>query len=390
MGALSLWTRTADGMLTSMKTTRASLKSTRSSARMAATTNATRDSSRVPASLRVAMVAFPGCQVLDVMGPLEVFSRTARWLKDHGHRRDDAYVVEILGVRRGPFAVSSGLRLYASRGFAEVRNGIDTLLVSGGKSSAEWCTHRPLLRWLQGQAKHVRRLGSVCTGAFFLAEAGLLEGRRATTHWASCAELAQRYPHVAVEPDTIYVQEGALYTSAGVTAGMDLALAMVEEDFGREVALAVARELVLFLRRPGGQAQFSAQLAVQLAEQPPLRNLQAWIGEHPEADLSIEALARRVAMSPRHFARVFTREIGVTPARYVTTIRVETARRLLEETTLDLQAIAAKTGLASPEVLRRSFLRLVGVPPGQYRERFTRSRPAAASRRPIALSRRTS
>ncbi len=167
----------------------------------------------------------------------------------------------------------------------------------------------------------------MCTGAYFLAEAGLLDGLRATTHWASCAELARRYPGVSVEPDTIFVREGYLYTSAGVTAGMDLALAMVEEDHGRDVALAVARELVMFLRRPGGQSQFSAQLKVQLAEHVPLQELQAYILEHPEADLSVPALARRVAMSPRNFARAFAREVGMTPARFVASARIETARR---------------------------------------------------------------
>jgi transcriptional regulator GlxA family with amidase domain len=335
------------------------------------------------------MVAFPGCQILDVTGPLEVFSRTSRWLEERGQRKVDAYRVEIVGIERGPFRVSSGLTLHADRGFAEVRDGIDTLLVAGGMSAEEWSRHRPLLRWLKRQSTRVRRLASVCTGAFLLAEAGLLEGRRATTHWASCADLAKRYPHVKVEADTIYVQEGSISTSAGVTAGMDLALAMVEEDFGRDVALAVARLLVLFLRRPGGQAQFSAQLQAQLAQQPPLRALQAWIGEHPEADLGIETLARRVNMSPRHFARVFTREVGTPPARYAAMVRVETARRMLEETTLAQQAIATRCGFAGPEVLRRSFLRLVGVSPGQYRERFTRSRPAAAARLPRAR-RRTS
>src|SRR5262249_1574814 len=217
-------------------------------------------------TLRVAALAFPDVQILDVTGPLEVFSRTARWLREHGHRSDDAYQVEILGTERGPFAASSGIKLIADRGFAEVKGGIDTLLIAGGRGVAHHLKDRSLARWIRAQARSVRRLASVCTGAFFLAEAGLLEGRRATTHWGCCSELARRYPGVRVEPDTIYVHEGSVWTSAGVTAGMDLALALVEEDYGREVALAVARELVVFLRRPGGQSQFSAQLAVQMAE----------------------------------------------------------------------------------------------------------------------------
>ncbi len=326
-------------------------------------------------TLRVAMLAYPDCQMLDVIGPLEVFSRTSRWLKDNGRRPDDAYRVEILGPRRGAFRASSGVRLYADRRFDEAGDEIDTLLIAGGRGMELHRRNPGLLRWIRREAGRVRRLASVCTGSFFLAEAGLLSGRRATTHWASCEKLAREFPDVRVEPDTIFVREGAIWTSAGVTAGMDLALALVEEDYGREIALAVARELVLFLRRPGGQAQFSAQLAVQLAEKEPLRDLQAWILDHPREDLSVETLARRVAMSPRNFARVFTREVGATPARFVTTVRVETARRLLEESSKGLEAVCSLSGLGTPESMRRAFLRTVGVAPGQYRERFNRRHP---------------
>ena len=335
-------------------------------------------------TLRVAALAFPDVQILDVTGPLEVFSRTSRWLRDHGHRSDDAYQVEILGIKRGPFPASSGIQLVAHRGYREVTGGIDTLLLSGGRGVAHHWKDRSLVRWVRGQSRSVRRLASVCTGAFFLAEAGLLDGHRATTHWGSCSELARRYPGVRVEPDTIYVHEGSIWTSAGVTAGMDLALAMVEEDFGRDVALAVARELVVFLRRPGGQAQFSAQLAVQMAEREPLQELQSYIVDHPHEDLSVPALARRVAMSPRNFARVFTREVGMTPARFVASARIETARRLLEESTEGLEAICAKSGLGTSESMRRTFLRFVGVAPGQYRERFNHSYPAPTGRRRVS------
>ena len=328
---------------------------------------------------RIAMLAYPDIQILDVVGPLEVFSRTARWLKDHGHRTDDAYVVEIIGLRRGPFAASSGLRLVADRAFASVTGGIDTLLIAGGRGMDRYRKHAPLLRWLRRQSQKVRRIGSVCTGAFILAEAGILHGRHATTHWGSCARLAETYPDVTVEPDRIFVREGSIYTSAGVTAGMDLALALVEEDFGREVALAVARELVLFLHRPGGQAQFSAQLAVQFAERQPLKELQAYILDHPGADLSIGTLARRAAMSPRNFARVFTREVGMTPARFVLSARVETARRLLEESSDSLEEICAQSGLSTTESMRRAFMSTVGIPPGQYRARFTRRQKRRAA-----------
>lgn len=327
------------------------------------------------------MLAFPEAQILDITGPLEVFARTSRWLKDHGRRQDEAYVVEIVAPRRGLFATSSGLRLHADRALSEVGRGLDTLLVAGGVGVRRWHDHPPLVRWLRRQAAHVRRLASICTGAFLLAEAGLLSGKRATTHWGSCEELARRYPDVRVEADRIYVREGSLSTSAGVTAGMDLALALVEEDHGRDVALEVARELVMFLRRPGGQSQFSAQLAVQMAGQEPLRELQAYVLEHPRDDLSVPTLARRVAMSPRNFARVFTREVGMTPARFVTSTRVETARRLLEETNESLESVCAMSGLGTLESMRRAFLHRVGVPPGQYRERFHAPPSPAVSRR---------
>ena len=327
------------------------------------------------------MLAYPGIQMLDVMGPLEVFSRTSRWLKDNGRRADDAYSLEILGLRRGPFRASSGLRVYADRRFDEAGRGIDTLLIAGGVGTERYRSNGAILRWLRRQAGWVRRIASVCTGAFFLAEAGLLKGRRATTHWASCERLARAFPEVSVEPDTIYVREGSVYTSAGVTAGMDLALAMVEEDQGRDVALAVARELVLFLRRPGGQAQFSAQLAVQFAEHEPLRDLQAHVLEHPGDDLSVETLARRAGMSPRNFARVFTRQVGTTPARFVTAARVETARRLLEDSAEPLETICSRSGLGTLESMRRAFLRIVGIPPGQYRARFNSRRTNAPQRK---------
>jgi transcriptional regulator GlxA family with amidase domain len=328
-----------------------------------------------PGTLRVAMLAYPGIQMLDVMGPLEVFARTSRWLRDDGKRQDDAYSLELVGLKRGVFRASSGLRLYADRRFDEVGRGIDTLMIAGGMGQEIYRGHVPLLRWIRRQAGWVRRLASVCTGAFLLGEAGLLKGRRATTHWRWCAHLASRYPDVRVEPDTIFLREGCIYTSAGVTAGMDLALAMVEEDQGRAVALAVARELVMFLKRPGGQAQFSAQLAVQLAETETLRSLQAYILDHPREDLAVDTLARRVAMSPRNFARVFTREVGTTPARFVTSTRVETARRLLEESAEGVKTICSMSGFATPEAMRRAFMRTLAIPPRVYRERFNRHQP---------------
>jgi transcriptional regulator GlxA family with amidase domain len=324
-----------------------------------------------PKPLRVAMLAYPDTQILDITGPLEVFARASRWMRDNG-RNGDAYTIEILGVGPGPIRTSSGMKLVADSSFADARGRIDTLLLAGGIGTAEAARNRALIRWIGRQSVRVRRLASICTGAFLLAEAGLLRNRAATTHWSACDRLATRYPEITVEPDRIFVKQGSLYTSAGVTAGMDLALALVEEDHGKDVALEVARELVLFLRRPGGQAQFSAQLAHQMSQREPLRELQTFILEHPEADLTIAALAHRAGMSPRNFARVFAREIGVTPARFVETARVQAARRLLEESNAGLKEISIATGLGTPESLRRSFLRRVGIPPHSYRERFHR------------------
>jgi transcriptional regulator GlxA family with amidase domain len=318
----------------------------------------------------IAMLAFPRVQPLDAVGPLEVFGRASRWLAERHPGRAPAYTLELLAPEAGPFPTSSRFALVADRAFGRVRGGVDTLLVAGGLGVRDLVGEPRLRRWLKAMAPRVRRLASVCTGAFLLADAGLLDGRRATTHWSACAELAERWPRVRVEADPIYVRDGRVYTSAGVTAGMDLALALVEEDHGREPALEVARELVLFLRRPGGQSQFSAQLQGQLADRAPLRDLQAYIVEHPSADLSVPALARRAAMSERNFARVFARELGASPGRFVERARVETARRLLEETALGVEEVAGRAGFGAAESLRRAFVRNLRVAPSAYRERF--------------------
>jgi transcriptional regulator GlxA family with amidase domain len=321
----------------------------------------------------VVFLAFPDVQVLDVTGPLEVFGRAARLLVERGLRRDLAYSVEIVAATAGPIKTSSGIRIVADRRYRDVRSGVDTLLVAGGRGARPAAQDAALCRWLARMAPRVRRLGSVCTGTFVLAAAGLLDGKRVTTHWASCDTLATQNPRVRVEPDPIFVRDGRLYTSAGVTAGMDLALAMVEEDFGRHVALGVARQLVMFLQRPGGQSQFSSQLAVQAADREPVRELVEWIADHLADDLSVSALAERIAMSPRHFARVFTSELHMTPARFVEVQRVEAARRRLEESSDGVERVAASCGFGGAEVMRRAFLRTVRVSPSDYRSRFRSS-----------------
>jgi transcriptional regulator GlxA family with amidase domain len=322
-----------------------------------------------PSSRHVAMVAFPGANAVDVIGPLEVFA-SASALATRGSSRPPAYTTEVVAPVAGPVATQSGIAVVAQRALGAVRGGVDTLLVAGGLGTRTALDDRTLIGGIRRLAPRVRRLGSVCSGSFLLAEAGLLDGRRATTHWMWCDSLAQRYPRVRVDPDPIFVRDGNVWTSAGVTAGMDLALALVEDDLGREIALHTARQMVLFLRRPGGQSQFSAQLATQAADRQPLRELQAWVVDHPEADCSVPALAQRVAMSPRNFARVFLRQIGLTPAQYVEKVRVEAARRRLEDSTDGVDAIAARCGFGTAETMRRTFLRHVRVAPSDYRTRF--------------------
>jgi len=247
---------------------------------------------------------------------------------------------------------------------------IDTLLVAGGEWPPEKRHPPDFLSWLREQSTKVRRLGSVCTGALVLADADLLNGRPATTHWNWCNELVQKHPLVKVDADAIYIRDQNIYTSAGVTAGIDLALALVDEDLGASVALQIARMMVVFLRRSGGQSQFSATLAAQACESQPLRDLLAWMADNLTQDMSVASLGRRAAMSPRNFARVFTQEVGETPARHVENLRLEAARRQLDTTSSSLEEVADTSGFRSAEILRRTFARRLGVTPGQYRASF--------------------
>lgn len=331
---------------------------------------------------RIAMLAFPDANSLDVIGPLQVFAGASRYMQLYSAEQVPGtrmiYEVEILGLRAGPITTSAGFDIHAARGIDEVSEGIDTLLIAGGYGHTQMMRNAELLVWLTAMASRVRRLGSICTGAFILAAAGQLAGRRATTHWRYCTELARDFPEVSVEPDLLHVRDGAVYTSAGVTAGMDLALALLEEDCGRQVALATAREMVVFLKRPGGQSQFSQHLEAQSAEPLPLRRLQAWIVEHLDQDLSVEALAERAAMSPRNFARVFVKETGQTPAKFVERARVEAARRALEDSAASLPQIAERCGFGHHETMRRVFQRHLKVAPYDYRRRFKPAAKAAA------------
>jgi transcriptional regulator GlxA family with amidase domain len=311
----------------------------------------------------VVITAFPGVQSLDLTGPLEVFHGA-------GRIRPGGYRILVASPDGAAFATESGLRMLPDCALADLPAAIDTLIVPGGWAALRTEDHRDLIAWLPRAAASARRVASVCSGAFLLAEAGLLAGRRATTHWYACADLAERHPDVTVDPAPIYVRDGNVWTSAGVTAGIDLALALVEEDLGHDVALTVARWMVMFLRRPGNQAQFSTQLAAQTADREPVRAVQHWIAANPGADCAVEALARRARMSPRHFARTFTAQVGVTPGQYVTSIRIEAARRRLEESDTAVSSIATACGLGSTESLRRTFQHALGMSPAEYRRRF--------------------
>ncbi len=328
---------------------------------------------------RVVIVVFPDVQALDVTGPSEVFSLANR------ESGSNLYAIELVAGDGGPLRTSSGLELVPHGSLQGCRGQLDTLVVAGGHGVREASRDERLVSWLRLAARRSRRVASVCTGAFLLARAGLLDGRRATTHWAACGALERNYPAIEVDPDPIFVRDGNVYTAAGVTAGIDLALALVEEDAGHELAVRIARDLVLFIRRPGGQSQFSAGLAGQTASRPGMRDLQGWIADNLDQDLSVAALAERSFMSQRNFARVFKREVGVTPAAYVEAVRLERARTLLETTESTLHDVAQRCGFGTLETLRRTFARRLRVSPGDYRARF-----ASANVIPISTRRAAS
>jgi transcriptional regulator GlxA family with amidase domain len=314
----------------------------------------------------VVIVTFPDAQVLDVTGPAEVFSVADRLGVAPG------YEVVVASGPGGPVATTSGIEL-SSRALRSVRGEVDTLVVAGGTGTRAAVRDRALVGAVRGLATRSRRVTSVCTGAFVLAEAGLLDGRRATTHWASADALARRHPAVTVDPQPIFVRDGNVWTSAGVTAGMDLALALVADDHGPEAARAVARWLVLYLQRPGGQAQFSAHLDGPLARRGTLQELQVWMAEHLDDDLSVAALARRAAMSERHFARRFRSETGRTPADHVEALRTEAACRLLEATDEPIEMVARRCGFGTVETMYRAFRRRHGTTPARHRAFFAAS-----------------
>lgn len=318
---------------------------------------------------RIAMVVYPGVQIIDATAPLDQFA-TVREIFESAPGKPCAYETLLIGPSKEPVQTSCGIRIVPDHGIDDVIEPVDSVMIAGGIGVFDVMKDRTLVDGILRIAASARRVASVCSGAFLLAEAGLLDGRTVTTHWRACGLVAKRYPAVSVDPDPIYIKDGNVYTSAGVTAGMDLALALIEEDYSRDLALAVAREKVMFLKRPGGQAQFSAHLTAQTTESDRLRAVQDWILNNLEKDLTVPVLAERAAMSPRNFARVFVRDTGVTPAKFVELARIEESRRRLEDTATPLSIVANACGFGNLERFRKTFFRRFRVTPQEYRQRF--------------------
>lgn len=314
-------------------------------------------------TMRIVILAPPGVQSLDIVGPAEVFWEAARRLGDMRK-----YEIQVMSTGQPSIGGTGQLRFLADRTIFDADQPIDTLLVAGDPSFQ--AIDPRVTSWLRRRVPMVRRYGSICTGVFLLAAAGLLDGKRVTTHWECASRFSREYPHIQLEPDSIYIRDSKLITAAGVTAGIDLALALVEEDLGREVALAVARYMVMFIKRPGGQSQFSAHLVGQMSETSCIKKAQAYILENVEQILHVEAIANKVGMSIRNFGRVFRQEIGMTPLDFIAAARTDAARRLLEDTNRPLQSIAKACGFRDVAAMRRGFSKTIGVSPNEYRARF--------------------
>jgi transcriptional regulator GlxA family with amidase domain len=326
--------------------------------------------------ITIACLLYPDVMSLDVSGPLQVFASANVERQRQGLA--PCYRLRVLGERAGAIATSAGLQMVAEQAWADTDvDGIDTLLIPGGAGEKAQSSNQALLAWLRAAEPRVRRLGSICSGALILAAAGLLDGRRATTHWADAESLRLEYPAVEVLADCLHTYDpedtqgsGHIFTSAGVTAGIDLALALIEADLGRAMALTVARRLVMFLRRPGGQAQFSALLAPDPNRVSRLAALLDWIPAHLHQDLSLDALAAQARMTPRTLSRVFAQELNMGPGRYVERVRLEAARTLLQDAQASIGTVARLTGFGHPENLRRTFHKYLAVSPQEYAERF--------------------
>lgn len=319
---------------------------------------------------RVAVVTHKGSNTLEFIGPIYVLQEANLFLEYTG-RTDIGYDIEVVTTDSGPVFEVDGLTMVADRPYNTLKGRVDTLMFQAVDQAEDALKDREFISWLANMSGRTRRMVSICVGTYFLAEAGLLEGKRATTHWAACPDFKRRYPNIRLEPSPIFVKDGDVYTSAGATAGMDLTLALVEEDYGRDLARRVAQGLVMYLRRPGNQAQFSVFTENKFPKEDRIRAIQSFIQERPDEDLSVEALALRACMSPRNFSRVFSDQVGVSPGKFVELSRLEQARYFLQESDLTLTEVARKCGYETADGLRLAFNRHLDVSPREYRNRFT-------------------
>lgn len=320
---------------------------------------------------KIVLVAMPGAYFLDVAGPGDVFALASKAAASvHGHDAGGYEIILASGTRSKQVITGSGVPLVCALRMTDIDFAVDTLLIGGLSFARAEQVHPDFCHWLQQHQHRVRRMGSVCVGAFMLAKAGLLDHKRATTHWEYCEKLQYDYPLIKVDSSPFFIQDGSIYTSAGITSGMDLALALVEEDLGRDIALKVARKLVLHLKRPGSQLQFGQSLPPLELTSPLLSTLHPWLRQHLQQPLTVDDLAAQANMSVRNFSRVFFKETGLTPAKYLEKMRLDTARQFLSETDLSMEQIAAACGLGSPVSMRRVFLRHLNITPGYYRNSF--------------------
>jgi transcriptional regulator GlxA family with amidase domain len=319
----------------------------------------------------VAIVGFEDMMSLDLTGPLEAF--TSARIESPSARREPCYKVTIAALGAKSFRSESGLRMTASCSLSSLRQ-VDTLIIPGGRSMRDPAINAKLADWISRSVREIRRVATVCTGAYGLAATGLLNGRRATTHWMFCRDLAARYPKIKVDANALYIRQGKFYTSAGVTAGIDLSLALIEEDFGPQVALAVARELVVYLKRPGGQEQYSEPLKFQAQSSSRFAELAPWMMAHLERDLSVERLAEQVCLCPRQFSRRFKYEFKSSPAAFVQRLRLDEARKRLSAAESSVEAVARSVGFQDPDSFRRAFVKRFGVAPSTFRGRFVTGR----------------
>jgi transcriptional regulator GlxA family with amidase domain len=332
---------------------------------------AKRPSTEAPRFLKIGFLVYPDCESLDLCGPLEVFHFADLVLGFLGRTAQPTYQSVVLAAAPGPVRTMSGLEFIATHRYDEISSGLDTLVVVGGDGCLVASEDRTLVDWVRLISPKTRRIVSICSGAFILAAAGLLHNRRATTHWIYADLLAKSYPTIDLDASLIFVRDGNVYTSGGITAGIDLALALIEEDLGKEAMLGVARGLLVFPRRPGGQSQFRAHTSpLERPIQPNVSELQAWMLAHPEADLAVPALAERMGMSERNFSRLFRTESGQTPAEFAERARADSARYKLEQNSSSIETIAAECGFGNAERMRRTFQRLFGISPADYRARF--------------------